>query len=126
MFLEAWDGGVARQLADKYQGLEQTYSDYCKKHNNRFIDLSGDVFLYETPKKIIANMFSQNENFDTNYLNMEIALKEIKRIAEREKLSIAIPYGIGCGIASGDWKTVYKIIEEVFSNYDVILYKLER
>lgn len=30
----------------------------------------------------------------------------------------------GCGIANGDWKIVYKIIEEVFRDYDVTLYKL--
>lgn len=71
------------------------------------------------------NMFSQKENFDTDYEAMKTALEEIKQYAKDFNLSIAIPYGIGCGIANGDWDKVYKIIEEVFYDYDVTLYKLE-
>lgn len=33
--------------------------------------------------------------------------------------------GIGCGIANGNWNEVYKIVDEVFSNYKVTLYRLE-
>lgn len=71
------------------------------------------------------NIFSQKENFDTDYEAMKIALEEIKQYAKDFKLSICMPYGIGCGIANGDWNIVYKIIEEVFSDYDVTLYRLE-
>lgn len=70
-------------------------------------------------------MFSQKENFDTDYEAMRKALKYIKKWAENNNLSIAIPYGIGCGIANGDWNKVYKIIEEVFNDYDVTLYRLK-
>ena len=118
-------GGVAKQLANQYKGLEKNYSEYCRRHNNRYIDLSADIYYYQANNKIIANMFSQKENFDTDYLNMEIALEYLKAFAQKNNLSIAIPYGIGCGIANGDWNKVYKIIEEVFSDYDVTLYNLE-
>ena len=70
-------------------------------------------------------MFSQKPNFDTDYIAMEKCLRYIKMWAENNDLSIAIPYGIGCGIANGDWNIVYKIIEKVFNDYDVTLYKLE-
>ena len=80
-------GGLARQLADHYPGLEKAYAIYCKLHNNRFIDLCGDVFYYKDGK-IIANIFSQIENFDTSYLNMEIALKEVKNFAKTYNLSV--------------------------------------
>lgn len=70
------------------------------------------------------NMFSQIPNFTTDYEAMKKALTEIKEYAKSFDLSIAIPYKIGCGIANGDWNIVYKIIEEVFSDYDVALYKL--
>lgn len=119
--------GVARQLADKYKGLEESYSQYCKKHNNRHIDLSADIYYYNAEDKIIANMFSQKENFDTDYLNMEIALTYLKSKAKNMKKSIAMPYrNTVVGIANGEWNEVYKIIEKVFSDYDVTLYKLER
>ena len=70
-------------------------------------------------------MFSQKPNFDTDYEAMKKALVYIKKWAENNNLTIAIPYGIGCGIANGDWNKVYKIIEEVFNDYDVTLYRLE-
>lgn len=50
---------------------------------------------------------------------MEKCLRYIKLWGSNNNLSMAIPYGIGCGIANGDWNKVYKIIEEVFSDYDI-------
>lgn len=117
-------GGVARQLADRFKYLEENYSLYCKDWGNSYSNLFGDVYFYISDK-IIANMFSQEPNFNTDYESMKMALERIKGYAECHNLSIAIPYGIGCGIANGEWNKVYKIIEEVFSDYDVTLYKLE-
>lgn len=118
-------GGVARQLANQFKGLEEEYSEYCKLYNNNYNQLKGQVFKIMIQGKFIMNMFSQKENFDTDYEMMKVALEEIKKYAISFNLSVAIPYGIGCGIANGDWNIVYKIIEEVFSNYDVTLYRLE-
>ena len=127
MFIEQCGAGLARQLADKYEGLEEDYSNYCREYHNYYPNLCGSVHLYFTNDgKIIANMFSQKENFDTDYLNMEIALIDIKAKARERNMSIAIPYGIGCGIANGDWNRVYKIIEKVFDDYNVTLYKYEK
>lgn len=118
-------GGVARQLANQYPGLEKEYSEHCKALDNNYKYLKGKVFFYgASNNKTICNMFSQKENFDTDYEAMKKALTYIKKWAENNNLSICMPYGIGCGIANGDWSKVYKIIEEVFSDYDVTLYKL--
>ena len=118
-------GGVARQLANRYINLEKEYSEFCKLYDNDYNKLKGQVFKIMIEGRIIMNMFSQKENFDTDYEAMKIALEEIKEYAKSFKLSVAIPYGIGCGIANGDWNIVYKIIEEVFNDYDVTLYRLE-
>lgn len=118
-------GGVARQLADKYKGLEEKYNKYCKDSNNEYSRLKGRVFKFYAKNKIIMNIFSQKPNFDTDYEAIKECFEFIKRSAKMTKRSIAIPYGIGCGIANGDWNTVYKIIEKVFSDYKITLYKLE-
>lgn len=118
-------GGVARQLANRYINLEKEYSEFCRLYNNDYNKLKGKVFKIMLEGKIIMNMFSQKENFDTDYEAMKIALEEIKEYAKSFKLSVTIPYGIGCGIAKGDWNIVHKIIEEVFNDYDVTLYRLE-
>ncbi len=56
---------------------------------------------------------------------MKICFEKIKKEASLYKLTIAMPYRIGCGIANGDWNIVYKIIEQVFNDYSVTLYRLE-
>ena len=33
---------------------------------------------------------------------------------------VSLPYGIGCGIAGGDWNVIQKIIKEVFANNKII------
>lgn len=71
-------------------------------------------------------MFSQRENFDTDYISMSYALSEIKQIAKERNMSIAIPFGIGCGIARGDWNEIYKIIEKTFNDYEVTIYNLNK
>lgn len=116
--------GIARQLADYYKGLEEEYYKYCKELDNEYQRLSGTVFFFEEYPKIIANSFSQMPNFDTDYIELEKCLINIKEFAKFNNLSIAIPYGIGCGIANGDWKIVCKIIDKVFNDYEVTLYKL--
>ena len=100
---------------------------HCKELDNNYDLLSGTVLLYGdiNNKRKIANIFSQKPNFDTDYIAMEKCLRYTKTWAKDNNLSIAIPYGIGCGIANGDWNKVYKMIEDIFNDYDVILYKLK-
>lgn len=124
MYKEWCGGGVARQLADRYKYLEENYRLYCKEWGNAYSNLMGDVYIYISDK-IIANMFSQKANFNTDYYNMKYALERIREFAKNNNYTIAMPYGIGCGIANGDWNKVYKIIEKVFEDYSVTLYKLE-
>ena len=126
MFKDICGGGVAKQLAYRYIGLEEKYSKFCELYDNSYNQLKGRVFKIMLQGKFIMNVFSQKENFDTEYEMMKVALKEIKEYAKRFNLTVCIPYGIGCGIANGDWRIVYKIIEEVFEDYGVTLYKLEK
>ena len=57
---------------------------------------------------------------------MEECLCTIKILAENKNMNVAIPYGIGCGIANGNWNKVYEIIKNVFEKNKVecVLYKL--
>lgn len=130
--MEVCGGGVARQLANRYKAiiaiknLEEEYRQYCSNYNNEYEKLKGTVLFITVEDKIISNLFSQKPNFDTDYEVMRKGLEQIKEVAKKNNLSIAIPYGIGCGIANGNWNEVYKIVDEVFSNYKVTLYRLEQ
>ena len=84
--------GVARQLADEFEGLEKFYSEHCRELENNYRYLSGTVLFYGDYNKIIANIFSQMPNFETDYIAMEKCLRYIKKWAENTNKTIAIPY----------------------------------
>lgn len=118
-------GGVARQIAINYPKVENEYKNFCDNHDNNYELLKGKVCLATENKKFIANMFSQKKDFNTDYDAMETALISIRNFAEPKKLSVAMPYKIGCGIANGDFSIVLDVISKVFKDYEVTLYKLE-
>lgn len=114
-------GGLAKQLANRYPGLEKAYNEFCKEYGNEYKQLQHEVFGYEVEDKIIANMFSQKPNFDTDYKAMNRALTKIKRWAESNNKTIAIPRNIGNGIANGIDGMAEKIIRKIFDNTEVII-----
>lgn len=89
-------GGIARQLADRYKGLEEDYRIVCQEDNFDYEELKGLAYIKKFDNKYIANLFSQKPNFDTDYEMLERALNWVKKKSIDENLSIAIPYGIGC------------------------------
>lgn len=86
-------------------------------------------FVYGTDK-IVFNMFAQDRyGYDghcyTDYSAFARCLYEIaKNVAAGE--TIAMPYNIGCGLAGGDWNTVYGLIEKILGeHYTVELWRKE-
>ena len=120
------DSDIANQLNDKYENFYKYYSEFCeekclgrcqliKVNNNRHI-------------KYIANLFGQ-DNYGkykqyTEYDKLRNALIELKEFAKLKNLSIALPYKIGCQTAGGDWDIVYTMLENIFLDYDITLYRL--
>lgn len=123
--------GLAKQIRDKYPGIYDGYVKYCKMYDFPHIRHYGYIYKYFADDgKIICCVFGQ-ENYGrdkkyTDYEALRNGLVSVKDFNSAFWFSdIAIPYGIGCGLAGGDWKVVSKIIDDVFYNYefDVILYK---
>lgn len=111
-------GGLALQIKNKYPECEnetQLFIDNTKEYK------MGMVCFYIAHDHIIANCFSQNYKFETDYSALEKCVAEIKKQFPTE--NVAIPYKYGCGIAIGDWNKVLKIWEKYFP--DVVVYKLE-
>lgn len=120
--------GVAKALYTRFPQVKQSYHCYCKKFKNPE-DLLGQVqFVDVLPGKQIANIFGQLEygrdshKRYTDYTALANAFNRIK-ISARGK-SLAFPYGFGCGLANGDWGIVRNMIEEFFSDADVVIYQL--
>jgi hypothetical protein len=78
--------------------------------------------VYTNPNDEILRGFNSKLSISLHiYFASQYLVKRKKWI---DNDSIALPYNLGCGLASGDWNIVYKIIEEVFNDYDVTIYKL--
>ena len=117
--------GIAKQIKDKYPNVFSPYRKFFV--NNKFTALGKCQIVKAEDNKYIANLFGQykygRDKQYTDYKALEEALFSLKVSAKDHNLSVAIPYNIGCGLAGGNWETVYKIIEEVFHDHDVTLYK---
>lgn len=117
-------GGLAKQIAAKYPEVEEEYK--------RYLNFAGKELAYYDIVKMhsvwenlwVVNIFSQNEDFTTNYDKLKLIVKDLKNQIKKDcklwlenhTITIGIPYKYGCGIASGDWKTVEKIWCNVFKN----------
>lgn len=108
-------GGIARQIAIKYPLCEKEYINYKDKK-------IGNVYFYKHNEKYyIANCFSQNENFDTNYIALKDCFEKVKNYCKENCIkTVGVPYNYGCGIANGNWETVLSILNSLFYNDDEI------
>lgn len=120
--------GIAKQIREKYPHLYDSYFDFCQGVHP--VELLGMCQVVEVQdQRHVANLFGQlnygrSNQLYTNYGALENALKLLKWNAQARNLSIAIPHGIGCGLANGDWKGVVKpMIHRVFSDYDITIYR---
>lgn len=106
-------GGLALSIAKKYPSVEKTYRKYRDKE-------LGEVCFAKTDTFVIANCFSQTEDFNTDYDSLEQCLWSVKAyMTEHNLKKIAIPYKYGCGIANGDWDIVLSIFDYVFDDIDI-------
>ena len=64
----------------------------CEEDNFKYEELKGLAYIKKFEDKYIANLFSQNPNFDTDYEMLERALNWVKRKMVDENLTVAIPY----------------------------------
>lgn len=124
-----WGSGIAKAIKDKYPNAYPTYQLMCHEYGDKLLGQCWTIKASEN--KVIANIFGQtaygrNKNLVyTNYSALKSALESLKIRAKKFGHSVALPFNIGCGLANGDWKIVYGIIEEVFSDYGVTLYRWE-
>lgn len=123
--------GLAKQIRNEYPEVYTSYKRFCEgcKDNDKRTLLGKVQTVMTSDGKVIANLFGQyNYGRDKQYTDYK-ALKEcfegILKVASMFNDSIAIPYEIGCGLAGGDWNVVYKIIEDVFQDYEVTIYKFK-
>ncbi len=122
--------GLAKQIRANYPSVYTEYKRHCEQYADARGDLMGQVLLCQVGEgKYIANLFAQlgygKKGVYTKYDMLQKGLEEVRSLAEKENLTIAIPYGIGCGLAGGDWDVVSKQLDDIFVSFSVKVYKWE-
>ncbi|WP_050615323.1 macro domain-containing protein [Bacillus testis] len=110
-------GGIALQIARKYPMCEVGYKRFIQEYRERNGHMdTGQVYIYtsDTDHTVIANCFSQDAAFNTDYRALENCFETVKKYGEMSHLkTIGVPHGYGCGIANGDWGRVQAIFEKI-------------
>jgi O-acetyl-ADP-ribose deacetylase (regulator of RNase III) len=121
--------GIAKQVRSLYPSTFKIYKEMCDHAPNKSNLLGIALIDRVSPSLEIAHLFGQivpsTVGIQTNYSALKKSLFALAR--ERKGKKIAIPYGMGCGLAGGDWGIVSKIIENAFEYYngEVEIWKLE-
>ncbi len=111
--------GLSKQVFDKYPCA----NDYSRGTHG----LPGTIHIYGG----IINMFAQikpgkpSGKFDNNTKRFEYfseCLENILRQVPKDS-TIVLPYGIGCGLAGGDWEQYFLRIKLFSEHINVILVK---
>lgn len=119
----AFGAGLAKQIRNKYPNTRSEYMRYCSVH---CADLLGRCQIVTVEPmsdgslRFIANLFGQynygreSDRCYTNYAALRQTLTYLRDYAKFCGYSVSIPYGLGCGLAGGDWSKVYSFIREIF------------
>lgn len=116
--------GLAKQIRRAYPEVYYSYMSASRQSN-----LLGKIQVVNVnSKRTVVNLFTQYNygrvGLYTDYQALEEALVKLRKYAYKNNLDVALPYGLGCGLAGGDWNTVIKIIEGAFDGYQVTIYKI--
>jgi O-acetyl-ADP-ribose deacetylase (regulator of RNase III) len=117
--------GVALAIRRKWPKVYEQYRELGKTTKNKNYEWLGTCQLVDIDQnRYVANLFGQEEcgagRQFTEYDALENALRELKWHVNYMGLkTVAFPWGIGCGLAGGDWNIVKPMIENVFENTEV-------
>lgn len=127
------NSGIAKQIREKYPEVYYEYKHLCETYINNPKNLLGICQLVKIEnRKYVANLFGQlNYGYDKKQYTDTEALKEsmlfLKEAACSKKYkTIAFPWKIGCVRGGANWDEVYKIILEVFEDYNVELWVFDK
>lgn len=122
--------GLAMQIRSQWPVVYQRYLEFCYGNNGNKLGTYQEVLV--EPKLYIVNLFGQNGygrgERQTNYAALAATLFSFFRDCARnnQDVTIRLPYGLGCGLAGGDWNTVLDIISDAAKawNVNVEIWKL--
>lgn len=125
----AMNSGVAKQIRNKFPNV---YEEYMKIASTEML---GRIQIINVgDNQFVCNMFAQDQyGYDgKQYTDIEalrkcfVALKILLDSSDARDTIIAMPYKIGCVRGGADWNIVYEMVDEVFEEYRVELWRLDK
>ena len=111
-------GGIALQIRNKWPHVYEAYRNECKSLENdpkRLLGHLQDIMVDDD--LFVANCYGQvyiGNGCQTDYKAWDILLDKLKDMSNYFNLDLHFPWGIGCGLAGGDWEVMNKKIEDMF------------
>lgn len=119
--------GIAKLMDMNYP---ETKKHYYKKFYGEGWKL-GDIQIVEIPnQKYVINCATQYKYAPRNvchadYPAIKETMEKVYHFVKQNNYTVAIPK-IGAGLAGGDWTIIEKIINEVFVDYDIVVYVYDK
>lgn len=123
--------GLAKQIKNKYPEVYNAYKVFCDI-NTAKPPLGKSLCVWTKDNHCIINVFGQlgygraqqQTDYDALYSGFATAAEEIRKTFldgnPCYQIPIAIPYGIGCGLAGGNWDKVKEVLELIEKNHCVL------
>lgn len=111
--------GLAMQICIQWPVVYRRYLEFCHGNDGNKLGTYQEVLV--EPKLYVANLFGQSsfgrDKRQTNYAALGTAL--FRAMKEHPDATFRVPYGLGCGLAGGNWATVLNLIEEAANAWNV-------
>lgn len=117
--------GLAKEVRKKWP---KVFQEYRRTFLARGLYLGLAQMVEVGPRLWVVNVCGQygfgHERRFTNYVALESGLRSALLFSRMERLQMFVPYGIGCGLAGGDWARVRQILYNISS--EIIICKKPR
>lgn len=122
--------GLAKQIKDKYPTVYREYKRVLDNITNSKLSterMLGKAQMIFTSGHTFFNIFGQYRyGRDGQYTDYDAFRRafydavDSYRGENEYQITIAIPYGIGAGLAGGDWDTIVGILTEIEKDLNVV------
>lgn len=118
-FRTVWANDFNHDACETHRLWSVVFDEYVKVCSPKKL---GDFQVVQVaPQLYVANLFGQSsfgrDKRQTNYAALGTAL--FRAMKEHPNATFRVPYGLGCGLAGGNWVTVLNLIEEAANAWNV-------
>lgn len=127
----AFNSGVAKAIRDYDVQVYKDYHSFCSINTPEQLLGSVRYFQSNIDARIYANLFAQKSyGYDgkqyTDINALRKCFENLRSYAGLENMSIAMPYKIGCVRGGANWEEVHQMIEDIFYDCNVELWRLDK